>query len=218
MYAGVQFPMAESGDLENNGTNSNPTFTFPDPGVTHHVRMSPSWVMSAQILMPEFEAASLVADTPIHLAGGLSLGEGNLVLMPGCSLEFTGFASLLSGTVLAGGNEVSVSGTGYVSGVTIDQGVCGERLVVQSEALFTNGLTVSGTLTGHSSTVANITVEGRLENVGRIEDGGRPVNRRYASAPARHQRYHGPHDGEVTYVEGDLHPHSHRFRHEQLPL
>jgi hypothetical protein len=169
------FPLYVAGDIENNGTISNPTLELTGVGIEHRLSMGPDAVISAPIFLPEFQASTLIADTPLRLAGGLGLGVGTLVLEPGCSLEFTDWGGIGSGTVLAGGNSISVSGNGSVSGVTIDRGVLGDRVVVQGANTFTGGLTVTGTVTSWPWADAHLTVESMLRNEGTIEDGDHPV-------------------------------------------
>jgi len=163
------------GDLENNGSITCSQVLFEGDEI-HHLSMSPDAVISANVFLPEFEARTLVADTPVRFANGLGLGIGTLILEPGSSLRFTDLGGLGSGTVVANDNEISVAGTGSISNVTVDRGVIADQVAMHSDNLFTNGLTVTGTLTSWPWAAADITVEGLLRNEGEIRDGDHPVS------------------------------------------
>jgi len=105
----------------------------------------------------------------------LHLGVGELILEPGSSLSFEGFGSLGSGHVIANGNEIRVTGTGGLGNVTIDRGVIAGQVAMSSDVLFTNGVTVTGTITSWPWAGANLTVEGLLRIEGEIRDGEHPV-------------------------------------------
>ena len=163
------------GNLENNGNIRNSQIEFKGDAV-HHISMSPESVISANLFLPEFDARTLVADTPVHFADGLGLGVGTLVLEPGSSLRFTDFGGLGSGIVEANGNTISIDGSGSLGGVTVDRGVIANQVAVSFDLLFTNGLTVTGTMTGWQWAAAEVTVEGLLVNEGEIRDGDHPVS------------------------------------------
>ncbi|HOX26008.1 MAG TPA: hypothetical protein PLL30_09405 [Candidatus Krumholzibacteria bacterium] len=169
------FPIRVHGNIENDGSITNPQLELVGVGAVHHLSMGPSAVISATIFLPEFQAATLVADTPVRFAGGLGLGVGSLVLQPGCSLRFTGYGAIGSGTILANGNAISVDGTGYVQFVTIDRGVIADQVAMAGDVLCTDGLTVTGTLTSWTYDEADVVVEGLLRNEGTIQDGAHPV-------------------------------------------
>ncbi len=180
------FPVRVTGDVENNGTIDCPQLELLGVGAVHRLRMSPDAVLSTPVFLPEFQAATLIAETPVRFGDGLGLGIGTLILEPDCSLEFTNFGGLGSGTVLAGGNVISISGSGALSGAAIDQAVIGHQLVVSGENTFTGGLTVSGTITSWPWNSADLTVEGLLRNDGLISDGAHPVRLRVLGDLANH--------------------------------
>lgn len=163
------------GNLENNGTIANSQIVFEGEAV-HHISMSPDAVISADVFLPEFQARTLVADTPVQFADGLALGVGKLILEPGSSLRFTDWGGLGSGTVVANNNEISIDGAGVLSSLTVDRGVIGNQVAMAHDVLFTNGLTVNGIITSYQWAAANLTVEGLLRNDGEIRDGDHPVS------------------------------------------
>ncbi len=158
------------GDLQNFGTIANPILEFVGTDVTHHISMSEDAVISAQVFLPEFQTSTLIADTPIHFADTISLGEGTLILEPGSSLEFTNLGTLREGTVLANGNEISIKGTGSLSEVTVDAGVIAGSTALHGDCIFTNGLTVSGYVSNWDWSSADVEVHGLLDNSGTIEN------------------------------------------------
>ncbi len=169
------FPVRVRGDIENHGEISCPQLELLGAGVVHHLSMGPYGIINAPVFLPEFQAATLIAETPVRLGGGLGLGVGTLVLQEGASLEFVGYGGVGSGTVLAGGNAISVQGAGAISGVTIDSGVFGDRVVIHGDNLFTGGLTVNGTVESWPWAAADLEIDGTLENHGAISDGAHPV-------------------------------------------
>jgi hypothetical protein len=162
------------GNLENYGRITNSQIEFKGEAI-HHISMSPDAYLGANVFLPEFQARTLVADTPVQFADGLGLGVGKLVLMPGSSLRFTEWGGVGSGTIEANGNEISVDGSSALGNVTIDRGILANQVVMSGDNLFTNGVTVTGTLTSYPWAGANITVEGLLLNEGKIQDGDHPV-------------------------------------------
>ncbi len=168
------FSLSVRGDVENNGTISNPTLELTGVGTTHHLSMSPDAVCTAPIFLPEFQAATIVADTPLRLASGVGLGVGTLALAPGSSLEFTNFGGLGSGTVIANGNVIRVTGSGSISGVTVDHGVLGDAKIAGTTT-FTAGLTIVGTVTCDYYQGAEAVIEGTLQNTGTVQDGTYPL-------------------------------------------
>ena len=162
------------GDLENNGNirNSQVELRGEEP---HHISMSPDSEISANLFLPEFEDRTLIADTPVHFADGLFLGLGRLILQPGSSLRFTDWGGLGEGTVEANGSEISVDGSGFLTGITVDQGVIVNQVAMHGDMLFTGGLIVEGKITGWPWAAADITVEGLLRNEGVVQNGDHPV-------------------------------------------
>lgn len=169
------FPVRVRGDIENNGQINCPQLELLGAGVVHHLSMSPEGIINAPVFLPEFQEATLIAETPVRLGGGLGLGVGTLILEEGASLEFVGYGGLGSGTVLAGGNDITVQGAGAISGVTIDSGVFGDRVVIHGDNDFTGGLTVRGTVESWPWAAADLEIEGTLENHGAISDGAHAV-------------------------------------------
>ncbi len=169
------FMVRVHGDLQNNGHISVPTFEFMGVGTVHHLSMSPDAIFDSLVFLPEFQAATLVADTPVRFADSLGLGVGTLILEPGSSLQFTDFGGLGSGIVQANGNEISIIGSGSLNMVTIDRGLIVDQVAMHHDCLFTNGLTVAGTITSWPWAAADITVQGLLLNEGLIQDGDHSV-------------------------------------------
>jgi hypothetical protein len=163
------------GDIENHGTISTPTLELKGVGVVHHLSMGPDAIIEARVFLPEFQAATIVADTPVRFADRLGLGVGTLILEPGSTLELSQWGSMDSGTVMANGNTISVTDNGVLSDLTVDAAVFGDNVVVFGDVLATNGLTVTGTLTGWPYVAADLTVEGLLLNQGSVNDGVHPV-------------------------------------------
>jgi hypothetical protein len=168
------FSVSLYGNLENYGRITNSTLSFLGDAV-HHVSMSPDAYLSANVFLPEFEARTLVADTPVQFANGLGLGVGKLILQPGSSLRFTEWGGVGSGFIEANNNEISVDGSSAISGVTVDRGILANQVVMSGENLFTNGVTVTGILTSYPWAGATITVEGLLRNEGEIRDEDHPI-------------------------------------------
>ena len=164
------------GNLENYGTITIPLVEFVGADVEHHISMSEDALITSPIYLPEFQAATLIADTPVQFASGLNLGIGTLILSPGSSLEFTGFGGFSHGTILANGNEIRINGTGALSTLTIDQGVIAGPVALHNDCIFTNGLTVTGVITNWPFASANVEVHGLLENRGIVEDDAHPVH------------------------------------------
>lgn len=169
------FPLQVHGDLETYGEISCPQLQFMGVGVEHRLVMGPHAVIESATFLPEFQAATLIAETPVHFANDLGLGVGTLVLQPGASLHFSGFGGLDSGTVIAGGNTISVSENAAVSGVSIHRGVVGDRLVLHGEISFSGGLVVAGELTGWLYAAADLLIEGTLQVDGMVTNGAHPV-------------------------------------------
>ena len=165
------------GDVENHGTIDTPQLSLEGVGVTHRLTMGPDASMGATVFLPEFQASTLVATTPVTLDGGLGLGVGTLILEPGASAHFPnhGGVSGFAGTIEANGNTITTEGTNSaISEVTVVRGVFGDAAVV-SDVMFTEGLTVTGALKGNTWVDADITVEGRLRVEGSTEDFGAPL-------------------------------------------
>jgi hypothetical protein len=164
------------GDIENFGTIDVPQLEMMGVGVVHRLTMGPSAVLDATVFLPEFEASTLIAETPVTFGGGLGLGVGKLILQPGASLHFSQHSGLGSGTVEANGNTITTADyNSALSSLTIDRGVFGDYVTVYDEILFTNGLTVAGILESWQWAAADLTVEGLLRNEGEIRDGDYPV-------------------------------------------
>ena len=162
------------GDLENNGIIRNSQVELKGDG-PHHISMSPDSEITANVFLPEFEARTLIADTPVHFGDGLFIGIGKMVLMPGSSLRFTQWGGMGAGVLEANGNDLSIDGSGSFNDMTIDQGVFVDQVTVYGDVQCTNGLTVNGTLTGWPWASADVTVEGLLINNGEIRNGDHPV-------------------------------------------
>ncbi len=169
------FMLRVHGDVQNFGSITNPTLELMGVGAVHHMSMGPEAIIDTNIFLPEFQAATIVADTPLRLASGLGLGVGTLILEPGSSLQFTDFGGLGSGIVEANGNEISITGSGSLSTTTIDRGVIVDQVAMHHDCHFTNGLMVIGTITSWPWAAADITVEGLLVNEGLVEDGDHPL-------------------------------------------
>ncbi len=169
------FPLRVTGDIENNGIIRCPTLELPGAGAVHHIRMDFDGVIHSPVILPEFQEATIIAETPVRFGDGLGLGAGTLVLAQGASLELVAHGGLGSGTVLAGGNIIRLQGSGGIGGVTIDQGVLEGQILVQGESRFTGGLLVSGAVEGRGWSPADLTVEGTLHNNGAIGDGEQTV-------------------------------------------
>ncbi len=168
------------GDIENYGTISLPILSLSGVDVTHHLKMGPGGVFDSPISMPEFQNSTLVAETPISIAGTLNLGIGTLILEPGNSLDLSTSGGIGSGvfgpgTLMANGNSISSQGSGGLSGLIVDQAVIDGQISLGGEVQFTNGLIVHGTLTGAQWASADVSVEGILVNQGLIADGNQPL-------------------------------------------
>jgi hypothetical protein len=165
------------GDIENHGTIATPNLELPGAGVTHRLFMGPDAVLDATVFLPEFQAATLVAETPVTFGDGLGLGvEGTLVLEAGASLHFDTNSGMGQGTVLANGNTITTStGNSGLSGCTVDQAVFGDYATLHGEVRLTGGATVLGTLTSWPWAAAEVTAEGRLRVEGTVTDATHPV-------------------------------------------
>jgi len=164
------------GDIVNNGTINIPQLELMGVGAVHYLSMGPTAVIDATVFLPEFEASTLVAQTPVTFGDGLGLGIGKLILEPGASLHFSEYSGLGSGTVEANGNTITTDDfNSALSSLIIDSGVFGDYVAVHGDILFTNGLTVNGTIESWPWAAANLTVEGLLRNEGEIRDGDYPV-------------------------------------------
>ncbi len=159
-----------TGNIVDDGTIDVATMDLQGVGVEHHLSMSPDAVMLAPIFLAEIQESTLIADTPLRIGGAVVLGTGTLILPSASSLELAGYGSLESGTVLANGSEISVTGFARIGGVTVDQGVLGDANVV-GQNHFTSGLTVTGTVRSQSFQGADIIVDGTLDNEGTLQDG-----------------------------------------------
>jgi hypothetical protein len=170
------FTLWVTGDVENNGQITNPQLLLQGVGTTHEIAMGPGAFIEADVFLPEFQPATIVATTPCEFRGGLGLGEyGTLILEDGASLALGGFGGLGSGTVIAGGNTISSADNAAISSVTIDQGVFGDQVVIHGINQLTGGLTVEGTVVGWPWAEATLVVDGLLRNDGAIMDGDHPV-------------------------------------------
>ncbi len=165
------------GDIDNHGTIVVPQLELMGVGAVHYLSMGPGAVLDAPVFLPEFEASTLVAETPVTFGDGLARGVGTLILEPGASLHFSQYSGLGSGTVEANGNTTSTADySSALSNLTIDRGVFGNFAAVYGDILLTNGLTVTGFLEGWPWAAADINVEGLLRNEGEIHDGDHPVS------------------------------------------
>jgi hypothetical protein len=164
------------GDVENHGTIAVPNLELVGAGATHRLHMGPDAVLDATVFLPEFQAATLIAETPVTFGDGLGLGVGTLVLEPGASLHFGTHSGLGSGRVEANGNLVTTStGNSGLSQCTLDQAVFGDHAALHGEVRLTGGATVLGTLTSWPWAATDLTVEGRLRVEGAVTDGDQPV-------------------------------------------
>lgn len=168
------FPVRVTEDIENNGNIDCPQLELLGVGVTHHLSMGPEGIINAPVSLPEFEAATIVAEAPVRFGDGLGLGAGSLILQPGCPLEFVGGGGGLSGTVFANGNEISVQGNGWLAGV-FDRAVFFDRVVLRGPSLCTGGVLIDATVESWPWAAGDLTVEGTLENRGEVRDGDHPV-------------------------------------------
>lgn len=165
-----------TGDVENYGSITNPQLELQGVGVVHHLIMGPGAILDAMVFLPEFEASTLIAETPVSFDRGLSLGVGKLILEHGASLHFGQHSGLGSGTIQAGGNTITTeTGNSGIGDVTIDRGVFGDYAALSSDVILTNGMTVDGTLATLPWAAADLTVEGLLRNNGTIRDGDHPL-------------------------------------------
>lgn len=169
------FPVRVHGDLVNHGVISNPQLEFMGAGITHHLTMGPDAEISAKVFLPEFQAATLVAQTPVRFADDLGLGIGTLVLAPGTGLQLTDWGDLGSGTIAANGNPISMTGNGVLSNVTVEEGVFAEQVVVHGDIDCPQGLQVTGTVRSWPYAEARLDVTGLLRVDGEIADGAHPV-------------------------------------------
>ena len=170
------FLVSVSGDIENHGAITNPQLELMGVGTVHHLSMGPDAVLDASVFLPEFQASTLVADTPVSFDRGLGLGVGTLILEPGAALHFSQNSGLGSGTVEANGNTITTEdGNSGLSYLTIDRGVFGDYVAVYGDILLTDGVTVTGTLASWPWAAADLNVEGLLRNEGTIRDGDYPV-------------------------------------------
>ena len=170
------FTVTVTGDIENFGTFTNPQLVLQGVDVTHRLTMGPGAVLGTPVFLPEFQASTLVAGTPVTFGDGLFLGIGTLRLEPGASLRFGPYSSLGSGTVEANGNTIATDDfNSALSDVTIDGGVFGDYVAVHGDILCTGGLTVAGIVESWPWQAADLAVEGLLRNEGEIRDGDHPV-------------------------------------------
>ncbi len=169
------FPISITGDLETHGLVACTQLFFQGVGVEHRLRMGPDGIINAPTFLPEFQAATIIAETPVRFSRGLGLGIGTLVLEPGASLILSGFAGIGSGTILANGNTITAEGSGGLGTLTLDQGVLAGVVPFSDQAICTNGLSVEGTLQSWPWASAEITVEGLLQVTGALSDGDHPV-------------------------------------------
>ncbi len=165
------------GDIENHGTIDTPQLALEGVGATHVLTSAPGAVLDAPVLLPEFQAATLVVATPTTFGGGLRIGIGTLVLDPGASVHFPnhGGVSGFDGVIQADGNTITTEGTNSsISEVTVDRGVLGDATLL-GDLEFTGGLTVTGAVRSFTWGAADITVDGPLSVTGSLADGGHPL-------------------------------------------
>lgn len=160
-----------SGNLTNNGAITCSQVAL-DGVNDHHLSMGPEGDIATTLFLPEFGAGTIIAETPVHVSGGISLGlGGQMILSTGSSLHLTGTGSITGGTLLAAGNDIRMDGTGFLGGVAVDGGaVLRGRVQVQGNTSFSGGLTVADTLQNWEFAADEITVEGTLVNQGLIRD------------------------------------------------
>ena len=166
------------GDVRNEGTIAVPNLELQGAGVIHRLHMGPDAILDATVFLPEFQAATLIAETPVTFGDGLGLGvEGRLVLEPGASVHFDLNSGVASGSIQAAGNTITTNagGNSGIGGTTIDQAVFGDYAAVYGPVQLTGGATVLGTLTSWPWADADVTVEGRLRVEGTVTDGDHPV-------------------------------------------
>ncbi len=175
---GYGFTISLDGDLINNGTIDN-TYISIDGTDVHHLSMSPEASMSADLLLPEFEALTIVADTPLTLSGGVNLGPGTMILEPGSDLTFTGHGGLTTSlgqaTLWANGNDIRLGEYGSISSATIDDVILRGPVELATDCGFTGGVIVADTLSNREFNAdIHADVEGLLINQGLIRDFGSP--------------------------------------------
>jgi hypothetical protein len=163
------FSVSLSGDLTNDGSINCSHIALQGPG-PHHLRMGPSATLGTTLVLPEFEVATVVAETDLRLSASLGLGMGTMTLAPGTTLRLLGTGSIGGGTILAGGAAIEMEGGG-LSGVVVDQAVLRGTVQMSSTSLFTGGLTLEGTMQARESWGdAVVNVSGTLVNRGVIRD------------------------------------------------
>jgi hypothetical protein len=147
-----------------------------DDAAPRHISMGPQGDLGTTVLLPEFGSGTLIADTPLQVSGGISVGiAGSLALEPGSSVLLTGWGAISGGTIFANGNAIRMDGNGAVSGI-IDRLVARGHLQVLGNPTFTGGLTVADTLQNREWGDEVATVEGTLVNEGLIRDNVRTLS------------------------------------------
>lgn len=160
------------GDLENYGTIGIPVLILSGAGAVHHLSMSAEAIIESSVFLPESENATLIADTPVQISSSLSLGAGTLILEPGSS--FSG--SVHSGFITGNGHPVRIIGNSFLSNVTLEQGVLEGIVTLSGTCLFTDGLTVNGSIVGPTWSTSEFSIDGLFTNNGSINGGSNSMD------------------------------------------
>ncbi|MFN0151612.1 MAG: T9SS type A sorting domain-containing protein [bacterium] len=163
------FTMDLAGDLECYGTMRN-SFVQLDDTAPHAIRMGPSGDINTTLLLPEFGAGTIVVETDALISDAIALGNGGtMILEPGVTLTLSG-GSITGGTLLAQGNEILMSGTGYLRLAEIDDVVLNGTTQFAGSTSVTGDVRVDGTLQNWAFLASEIDIEGDLVNAGVIRN------------------------------------------------